>query len=181
MKKFISKPRSYETIFEAKATLLPHKIITRRPNGSIRVQTRNEEPSMTDASHGEDADINVIMNRFMKTGQLPNIKIRQAQYADVSEMTDLLEQQIRVREAQAAFDSLPATLRSRLNGDPNEFIKFLNNDENYEEAVELGLIDPSKTRRPKVVSKPAAGEKRPSAKYAPKSGPSNDDDSNDDE
>ena len=46
------------------------KVIEKRKNGSIRVYTVNNEPSMTDQQFKDDCDVNSIVNKFTKTGHL---------------------------------------------------------------------------------------------------------------
>lgn len=57
-----------------------------------RVITLNGEPSMTQASHYDQTDVNAIVERFHRTGVLPT-PLTQPQYADVTglqgDLTDL--------------------------------------------------------------------------------------------
>lgn len=118
-----------------------YKIITKRKNGTLRVQTFNEDPPMTDPQWTEESDINYIMDKFQKTGQLTHTSNRQGVYADVSQIPDLLGAAIIVKEAQDNFNALPSQIREKFKNDPQEMINFLQDPKNAEEAVKLGLLN----------------------------------------
>lgn len=105
--------------------------------------TVNDEPSLTQASDAEDADINVIMARYGQTGLLPAINI-QALTGDFSNVVDFREAQERIKEANDEFAKVPADLRRRFDNDPQRFIEWVTNDENKDEAIKLGY----RTRAP---------------------------------
>lgn len=120
--------------------MISTKIITRRSNGSIRIQTKNDAVSKTDQSFKEDCDVNLILKRFMKTGQqLPPIT---GIYADVSEVPNLDTALTQLNQAQNAFDSLPSDVRRRFGNSPVELVNFLKNPDHYDEGVKLGLLKP---------------------------------------
>lgn len=108
-------------------------------NGRKRVFTENKEPSMTDQSQKKQCDINVIIAKYRKTGQLDHVKVRQGLYQDVSNIPDLIGAYEAVAKAQEAFDSIPANLRKRLNNDPVQFMEYLQDPANDQEAVRLGI------------------------------------------
>ena len=68
----------------------------RGPFEPLRVPLIVEGESMTDTSHGNDTDVNNIIARFDRTGQLPG-NPGTGQYVDVSalnaDLTELLEKQ----------------------------------------------------------------------------------------
>lgn len=115
------------------------KIIEVRPNGTKRVATLNNEPSLTDQSQKKDCDINVIVAKYLKTGQVKHLAKRVGQYADVSNIPDLSEAIMQVRAAQDAFDALPAQLRQKLNNDPTQMISYLNDSSKLAEHYDLGI------------------------------------------
>lgn len=116
------------------------KVIEKRKNGSIRVYTVNNEPSMTDQQFKDDCDVNFIVNKFTKTGHLTHLAKFQGMYADVSAIPDLAEAMQIVSTAQTAFDTLPAELRSRFGNSPVNMVEFVNDVNNKDEAIKLGLI-----------------------------------------
>lgn len=88
----------------------------------------------------DDADINKIVSRFQKSGQIPPSVRGEPFYGDVSEFGDLAESYMKVQEAQRLFSAFPADLRERFDNDPVNMIDFLADEGNRKEALELGLI-----------------------------------------
>lgn len=115
-----------------------------RPNGSLRIQTMNSEPSKTQQQFAADADINNIMKRYRNTGELPSATIRKGVYADVSGLTDYHSMVTLISTAQSQFQELPAHIRTRFRNDPGELVRFLNDPNNRQEAIELQLLDKPK-------------------------------------
>ena len=46
-----------------------------------------------------------------------------------------------VRKAQEEFVRVPAHVRARFRNDPQEFMNFFENPDNYAEALKLGLVN----------------------------------------
>lgn len=110
----------------------------------IRVMTINEEPSLTQQAFKEDTDVNIILERYMKTGEI-NFKPKQGVYADVSEIPDLTQAIDIVSKAQQAFDSLDAKIRYEFKNDPRLLMAFLANPQNKQKGIELGLFKAPET------------------------------------
>lgn len=115
------------------------KIIEKRKNGTTRVATLNEHPSKTDQSQKQDCDVNYIVAKYRKTGQITHLAKRRGYYADVSTIPDLTEALSIVSTASDAFNALPSQLRKRFGNDPQEMIAFLQDPSNLEESIKLGL------------------------------------------
>lgn len=118
----------------------PEKIITRRPNGTLRVQTKLSGKTRTQTQFKDDCDVNRILAKYKATGTLTHVRNAQAGvYADLTQIPSYQEALNTVINAQRAFEEVPAKIRQRFNHDPNEFIKFLADPKNNQEAVKLGL------------------------------------------
>lgn len=111
-----------------------------RKNGSKRVVTINTEPSKTDQSFKSDCDIQEIIAKFRKTGQVTHLNKKQGIYADVSQIPDLLGATMIVQDASEKFSSLPSGVRDKFNNDPINMIQWLNNPDNQDEGIKLGLF-----------------------------------------
>lgn len=112
-------------------------------HGELTAIDFTHDPGKTIQEPTEDADINVLMRRMgVKDGSvLPRFDNPKAMYGDFSEWpSDPVELADMLHEGQLAFQRLPAELRKRY-GTPEELFNFMNNDENYEEAVKLGLLE----------------------------------------
>ena len=102
---------------------------------------RCEDASLTQQHQKDQADINYIIEQFNVTGILPTGPVS-PQYGDFSGISDYQSALNAVIDAQDEFMSLPANLRARFENDPSNLINFLSNEENRQEAIELGLIEP---------------------------------------
>lgn len=98
----------------------------------------------------DEVDINKIMKKI-ENGRMVNILQREPFYGDVSEFNGLQDAIMKVEKANGLFNDLPASVRERFANDPAEMIKFLEDDKNLDEAVELGICSP----RPKTPVEPA--------------------------
>ena len=92
-----------------------------------RTATVNEEPTMTQQQFKEECDINVIMERFGATGELPT-NIRQPITADFVEAMTFHEAQNALLAAQESFMELPAQVRARFENDPAQLIEYMEAD-----------------------------------------------------
>lgn len=102
------------------------------------------EPSRTKQQFAEEADINFLMERFLRTGVFPAVEQLggpQARFGDFSEGMSFMDALERVREAQESFDGLEAKVRDRFHNDPAEFLEFVSDEGNREEALRLGLLE----------------------------------------
>lgn len=117
-----------------------YKIITRRKNGSKRVQTFNEDPSLTDQSVSAETDINNIMSQYKKTKLWPGMPGRGIYTGDQEPpIRDLTEAMIMVQDARENFMQLPSEIRLLFKNDPIAMYDWLKNPENDAQAIELGL------------------------------------------
>ena len=125
------------------------KIITKRSNGSIRVQvitSQNHEltqenekyKDQTQQQFKDDVDINNIVSKFKK-GQSVPLK-HPGYYQDWDQATNLMDAQEQIKTASASFMQLPATVREKFKNDPLSFLDFVQNPSNKEEAQKMGLL-----------------------------------------
>lgn len=114
-------------------------MITKRPDGSKRVYTVNDIPTKTDQSFKKDCDVNHIMKKYIKTGQVSHLAKKQGYFADVSQIPDLLTATQNIQTAQELFAELPSDVRLRFKNNPTELYNFLLDPSNKEESIKLGL------------------------------------------
>lgn len=101
------------------------------------------EPSKTQQSFKDECNINNIMAKFRKSGEMAHLNTREPTYGDFSTGLDYQAAQNRVLAAQGDFDSLSAEIRARMHNNPAELLTFVADPENLEEARSLGLIAPA--------------------------------------
>ena len=99
-----------------------------------------KDPSLAQQHMKDECDINVIVERFGVTGIMPVTPI-EASYGDFSGVGDYHTALNKIRAADEAFMALPAKIRARFDHDPNALLNFLQNAENRDEAIQIGLID----------------------------------------
>lgn len=103
--------------------------------------TINNEESLTQQDDAKDADINVIVSRFVKSGQLPQLQI-QALSGDFTDVIDYRGAMDRIKAANDAFAEVPAKIRERFMNDPARFMEFVSDKENLPELRKMGLALP---------------------------------------
>jgi hypothetical protein len=113
------------------------------------------EEDMAQQQFKEECDINTIMRRFGVTGVLPNGPV--GNYGDFTDIDDFTSAMNAVRQASEAFMDLPVALRRRFGHDPQEFINFIENDNNREEAQRLGLVPTPAPVVRETTTEPPAG------------------------
>jgi len=111
-----------------------------------------EDATLTQQHFKDECEINNILRQFNVTGSLPQSPIspRYGDFTGISAYHSALNQVI---AAEDEFMALPAQIRSRFDNDPAKLIDFLDNPENLEEAINLGLVNQS-VELPQVVEVP---------------------------
>jgi len=99
------------------------------------------EVSLTVQSEKDNCDINLLMDRYQKSGILPVMQATPI-FGDFTELPDYREAVEIVMKAKASFDSLDAKVRREFNNDPAEFLDFANNPDNADRMRDLGLMVP---------------------------------------
>lgn len=107
---------------------------------SVDMDTGEELPSMTKQSFRDECDINTIMRRYETTGEITHLNRRNPEYGDFTDVKTFHEAMNIVQTANQAFSDLPASVRDRFGNDPAKMLEFLQNPENVEEAIKLGLL-----------------------------------------
>lgn len=97
------------------------------------------DESLTEQEHLEEADINYVADRFMRTGETPQV-LRLPTFGDFEGIFDFQSAMNTINLAKAEFMSLPAKIRTRFNNDPAEILAFINDETNRDEAIKLGFI-----------------------------------------
>lgn len=158
---------------ELRSFYRPHK---RTPyTGELVNSTTGElftPPRRVKQSFVAECDINNILKQYSATGQLRHIsaKAEQGQYLDLPDDLDFQSSMNIVKAGEVAFASLPAKTRDRFGNDPANFLLFMADPENQDEAIKLGLA----TRRPDPTPEAGTGggaSKPPQAPSAPPATP----------
>lgn len=103
--------------------------------------------SRTVQSFAKDANVNEIIRKYKKTGQVPmpfSTGGASPMYGDFSSGMDFNAAQNIIAAANSAFNALPASVRSRFHNDPSFLFNFVNDPANKDECIELGLFPAEK-------------------------------------
>lgn len=95
-------------------------------------------PSMTQQSFKDECDVNQILAKFVQTGVLEQ-SARPADYFDASVVSDYRDALHQIQHAQNEFSELPSHLRKYFENDPAKFIDFVENPDNIDEGIRIGL------------------------------------------
>lgn len=123
------------------------KTTKKRPNGSLRVMHGIEGPGRVEQCHRDLVDINSIMAK-VKRGHMVPIRTGSPLFGDFTNGTTFHDMNNRILDAQDQFMTLPAAIRQEFQNDPGQLMDFLNNPENLDEAIEMGLLEPSPADEP---------------------------------
>jgi len=105
------------------------------------------DPTKTQQHGREEADINVIVDRFLKTGLMPTVTVPPS-YGDFSTADDYHALQNRIAETNALFYKLPAAIRASYQNDPGLWLEDVNTriaNNDLEPLREMGMDVPSGT------------------------------------
>lgn len=110
---------------------------------------------LTEQHHKDDVDLNVMMARMGVTNRerIPEVPIS-PEINDFTEVVDLREAMDRMNTAKEQFAGLPAKLRARFNNNPANMYTFLQDRENYAEAVKIGLLQQAPMPEPEKEKTP---------------------------
>lgn len=140
------KLRDPKEIKKANEEGISHIAIETDKTGRVRMRTINHEPTRTQQQFQEQHDINNIMKKYQKVGvdynALPNPS---GTYGDFTKVRTYQEAVQGALDSEAAFMQLPSSVRKRFANDPQELFDFLNDKNNREEAIRLGLIEKPST------------------------------------
>lgn len=101
-------------------------------------------PSRTKQAFKDECDINNILRKYEKTGLLTHVAAYNGRYEELPDPIDYQEALHQLRDAEAAFMSLPSRLRRDFDNDPAAFLSFVSSA-SAEQLVELGLAHPPST------------------------------------
>lgn len=111
-----------------------------------------KEPSRTKQSHKAEVDINNIIRQYTSQGMIELLHQNAAKgvYRDLPADFTYQDALNIVVQAESAFASLPSKVRERFHNNPAELLAFMEDGNNAQEAIKLGLAiarppEPEKT------------------------------------
>lgn len=98
------------------------------------------DKTLTQQEFKEESNINFIAERYGLTGELPQV-LDLPKYGDFTGIFDFQTAQNQVRHAIEQFMTLPAKLRAKFDNSPQKLLTFLEDPENRDEAIAMGLVN----------------------------------------
>lgn len=133
------------------------KYVVRKGFERTRYPTPITTTSMTAQSFRDECDINNIMENWSRTGHIDHLNLAKPEYGDFSKSVDYQEALRLVDQADASFALLDSEVRARFQNNPQDFMAFLDDPTNADEASTLGLVDtPPPDPTPEAAPPPAA-------------------------
>lgn len=99
----------------------------------------------TKQSFKDECNIHTIMDKYHRTGLVTHLNATRPMYGDFSSVPDYQSALNVVINARNEFAKLPASLRDRFMNDPVKLLAFVNDPQNREEAVKLGILRAEKS------------------------------------
>lgn len=128
----------------------------------VRFTTDPVGESLTQQNFGDECDIKCIMERYKRTGILPDPPTLPAMYADLALIGDYQSHMNKIVAADESFNALPAELRAEFDNDPHKFVEFASVPENADKLVKWGLATaaiPSEKGKTDTVTPPKVDSK----------------------
>lgn len=125
------------------------KVYTRfdRPNDPGVKCTQKEGRTLQEFK--EECDINNIIDRYANTGLWSSSlrpPVETPMFGDFTAVPDFQKAMDIIAKSKEHFDSLPSSVRERFGNDPAKLLAYVSDENNYSEAVKLGIANP----RPEV-------------------------------
>ena len=106
---------------------------------SEKVVTVNRSPEVkAQQQFKDDADLNQIIKKFGLVAARNHFAEHGLQYGFASPQ-DLHTAMNTIRTAETMFNELPSKVRNRFDNEPEAFLAFVQDGNNYEEAKSLGI------------------------------------------
>lgn len=108
----------------------------------------SDKPSMTQQQYANECDLNNLVDKnmqFKDPAFLTKLQLLgagekvQPLYGDFSDVPTYENALNTINKATDDFMSLPAKIRARFENDPVKLLEFVNNPDNYEEGLSLGI------------------------------------------
>lgn len=124
----------------------PHKRVT-QDNDWVDPITGEvgKMPTMTKQEFKHECDINNVIKSFKPHQMLAMLQqnLNAGNYSDLPDSYDFQEALHLVKDAEKQFLTVPAKVRDRFGQDPAQFLRFINDPANLDEARALGLAKPA--------------------------------------
>lgn len=98
----------------------------------------------TEQHHKKECDVNEIIKKYDRDGIITHVSRFEGRFGDMTG-ADFKAMQDKVANAKSMFSALPADVRKFFANQPSNLLEFMEDPNNRDKAIELGLIDPDWT------------------------------------
>jgi len=106
----------------------------------VRVPFSCVGETMTKQSLAYEADVNVIVAKYVKTGDPAIFRQRAGEFLDTTSVGDYFSCLNRVKEAEEAFLTLPSKVRDQFGNDPGKLEAAMRDPGQREALVSAGIL-----------------------------------------
>lgn len=110
-----------------------------RNKGHIKSKLICKDETRTEQAHKDACDINKIIKRYDINGLIQKVDIMDGIENDVSGYDFHAAMEI-VAKAQEGFAGMPSSIRNRFQNDPGKLLDFVQDENNYDEALRMGIV-----------------------------------------
>lgn len=109
-----------------------------RSNGTIGIKTHSDQPSKTNKDHKKMVDVNHIMDRFLKTGQLTHVSNSPMSYTgeELPQHTNLQTSLHFIKDMEETYKNLNKKFKKQFKTF-EEFIEFVDDPQNKDELQKI--------------------------------------------
>lgn len=118
-------------------SILKETVIPRRDRKLC--PTVDTGPGLTEQAHKDATDINYILRDYARTGFIKHAKQNAGRYDDVSSV-DFQKAMNTVANVKSMFENLPAQIRKEFEGNPANFLKYVQDPANAAKLEKRGII-----------------------------------------
>lgn len=94
----------------------------------------------TEQNHKKECDVNLIIKKYDRDGLITHVSRFKGQFGDMT-ANDFTDMQNKIRSAVNMFNDLPSETRNRFDNSPAELLRFMENPDNRDKAIEYGIIN----------------------------------------
>lgn len=111
-----------------------------RPHTRLTFDCGTEE--ITKQAHKAECDIHNILKQYQRTGIINHISSKSPLFTDLPSNLDYQSALNDLISAQAAFASLPSSVRDFYRNDPQRFLAALSDPAEHDRLRDLGILNP---------------------------------------
>lgn len=127
---------------------------TFRSRRSVALVIDPDERQTVQADADRVSITSIVARAKRNGGVVGSVPVRHGTFSDISSAPSFMDALNVVAKATSMFEALPSRLRDRFGNDPAQLLAFLDDEENRDEAIKLGIV--KKPEEPPAPPEPMA-------------------------